>query len=376
MSYAAQVREELQGRGRVTLGLYPHPTTIASANDLNLNYEASWFTISGTTTINGIKKNDARKGTVICLDFSGALTLANAASPGAGYSAIYTGTGADLTTTANSTLMLVYDGTAWHIPDINTGGSALTGVTAGTVTASKAVVVDANKDIGDFRNLDAVNIDAGASGTAGTVDVFPTTASTGKLAISATDNAGNTTTTVTNDSQAGARTYAIPDAGASADFDMLVGAYSGVGAATSKYQVIFKKTGIADNSATSVATFTIPNGNHAAAARVTLLASNGGADAFESSRVAAGTLVFARTTGVNAVGTAVALTGAGIATVAAGATHTLAYGLASVVGAVGATNTIDLQVTIDDSGNLGSNQVVVFIELFNAEASGVTVAAA
>ena len=44
--------------------------------------------------------------------------------------------------------------------------AVLDGVTAGTVTASKAVVVDANKDIGDFRNLDAVNIDAGASGSA------------------------------------------------------------------------------------------------------------------------------------------------------------------------------------------------------------------
>jgi len=34
--------------------------------------------------------------------------------------------------------------------------SALNGVTAGTVAASKAVVVDSNKDIGDFRNVKAV----------------------------------------------------------------------------------------------------------------------------------------------------------------------------------------------------------------------------
>ena len=40
------------------------------------------------------------------------------------------------------------------------------------------------------------NIDAGASGTAGTVDIFPTTASTGKMAFVAASNAGDTTTTL------------------------------------------------------------------------------------------------------------------------------------------------------------------------------------
>jgi hypothetical protein len=95
---------------------------------------------------------------------------------------------------------------------------------AGTVQASKAVVVDANKDAGDFRNLDAVNIDAGASGTAGSVDIFPATASKGKIAITAADSAGDTTTTIVNASQAGARTYTIPDAGASASFVMTEGA--------------------------------------------------------------------------------------------------------------------------------------------------------
>lgn len=103
---------------------------------------------------------------------------------------------------------------------------------AGTVQASKAVVVDANKDAGDFRNLDAVNFDAGASGVAGTVDVFPSTASKGKLAITAADSAGDTTTTLVNASQAGARTYTIPDAGASASFVMTEGAQTINGAKT------------------------------------------------------------------------------------------------------------------------------------------------
>ena len=68
------------------------------------------------------------------------------------------------------------------------------------------------------------NVDAGASGTAGTVDVFPATAAKGKVSLTAADSAGDTTTTLVNASQAGARTYTIPDAGASASFVMSEGA--------------------------------------------------------------------------------------------------------------------------------------------------------
>lgn len=101
--------------------------------------------------------------------------------------------------------------------DLGVAESAvLDGVTAGTVTASKAVVVDANKDVGDFRSLDVVNLDAGASGTAGSVDVFPATASRGKLALLAVNNDGNTTTTISNAAMAQASVVSIPDPGAAA----------------------------------------------------------------------------------------------------------------------------------------------------------------
>lgn len=89
-------------------------------------------------------------------------------------------------------------------------------VTAGTVVASKALVVDSNKDLSALRNLVLTNLDAGASGTAGTVDVFPTTASKGKLAISVTDQTGNTTASVVMGAQAAARTLTIPDPSVSA----------------------------------------------------------------------------------------------------------------------------------------------------------------
>ena len=145
-------------------------------------------------------------------------------------------------------------------------------------------------------------------------------------------------------------------------------------AATTEHKVIKKVTGIADNTATDVFTVTVPNANHAAAVKITLLSSNGSTDAFESSRVAVGTVVLARTTGANVSAAVSTLTLAQIATVAAGATHTLAYGVSAISGAVGATNTFTIQVTIDDSGNTGANQVVAVAELVNAEATGVTIA--
>lgn len=88
----------------------------------------------------------------------------------------------------------------------------------GTVEASKIVVVDANKDIGDFRNLDCVNLDAGSSGVAGSVDVFPATASKGKLSFTCADQMGNTTVTFQADEMGQATTVHLPDPGAAASY--------------------------------------------------------------------------------------------------------------------------------------------------------------
>jgi hypothetical protein len=149
------------------------------------------------------------------------------------------------------------------------------------------------------------------------------------------------------------------------------------GAATTATSRIAKKTGIADNTATAVFTVTVPNGNHAAAIRVHAIGSSGGADAFESTATLEGNIVVARTTGANAVVTAAAAALTGTATVAAGAALTsFAYGVSAVAGAAGATNTFDITVTINDSGNLGSNQCVMLAECINAESNGVSMAAA
>ena len=102
------------------------------------------------------------------------------------------------------------------------------GVTAGTATASKALVLGASKEIATITSatittltaptVNATNIDAGASGTAGTVDIFPTTAAKGKVAITATDNTGDTTTTINVGAHATTRAYGVPDAGGNGKF--------------------------------------------------------------------------------------------------------------------------------------------------------------
>jgi hypothetical protein len=147
------------------------------------------------------------------------------------------------------------------------------------------------------------------------------------------------------------------------------------GGAKSRDAIMKTVTGIADNSPTDVLTITIPNANHAAALRLLFLSSNGGTDAYESSRAAQGLVVFQRNTGAVAIATAASIADGVIATNAVGgsATHSLAYAVSAVTGAAGASNSFTITVTIDDSGNIGSNQLVVFAELINAAATGVTI---
>jgi len=95
------------------------------------------------------------------------------------------------------------------ITELNSLGS----VTAGVVSASKAVVASADKDVGDFRNLDVVNLDAGASGTAGSVDIFPTTGTSGKWSLTCAAQTGNTTVETMADAMGQATTVHIADPG-------------------------------------------------------------------------------------------------------------------------------------------------------------------
>lgn len=100
------------------------------------------------------------------------------------------------------------------VASLTAAQEALLGATAGVVTASKAVVVDSNKDAASFRNVTVTNLDAGASGTAGSLDVFPSTASKGKLTIDCANQDGNTTVTLRAAAMAQASVISIPDPGA------------------------------------------------------------------------------------------------------------------------------------------------------------------
>lgn len=90
----------------------------------------------------------------------------------------------------------------------------------GALKSGSASIGSGNTTLAGDLVVAGGDADLGASGTAGTLDIFPTTASKGKTQITATANTGDTTTTITNAAQAGARTYTIPDAGASTNFMM------------------------------------------------------------------------------------------------------------------------------------------------------------
>ncbi len=252
----------------------------------------------------------------------------------------------------------------------------LDGVTAGTVTASKAAVVDANKDLSALRNLTVTNLDAGASGTAGTVDIFPATVAKGKTALSSADNTGDTTTAITVQAQAAARTYTIPDAGADAAFDLIKGNAAAAGGAGWTGTLVVRKTGIANNTATDVITVTVPNGNHNGAIYLDIMAHLGtGTDASESTRVATGAIAICRQTGATTVAVASTLAQTAIATSAGGGTLTLAYGVSAITGAVGATNTFTIQVTLVVTGTITDHACMIFARSLNSAASGLTMAA-
>lgn len=233
----------------------------------------------------------------------------------------------------------------------------------------------------------AMTLAAGSTNT-GTITVNGKTS--GSLIITAADATAEAVTFSVAAQTVGAGSAAIPDLTNSADeFAMvdlaqtltnkeltspLVGTRLDMnavpGAATSVSKTVVRKNGIGDAAATSVLQFTCPNAAHAAVAKITILAS---VDDQESVRCAQGLLVFSRVAASNVVGTAAGLVLDAIATGGA-ETLTLAYSLAAAVGAAGASNTMDMQVTCNTSAAADS-EVIVICELINSEATGITVAA-
>jgi hypothetical protein len=88
-----------------------------------------------------------------------------------------------------------------------------------TQKAVKAAIADAVAG-----GVGITNLDVGASGTAGTIDVFPATESKGKLTIAVGDQAGDTAVSLSVLAMGQATTVAIPDPGAAAGYVVMTSA--------------------------------------------------------------------------------------------------------------------------------------------------------
>ena len=156
----------------------------------------------------------------------------------------------------------------------------------------------------------------------------------------------------------------------------IVGGTGVVAAAATSTRKTYATTGLADGVATPTFTVTIPNGAESATLHVRVtgsLGAGGAIGANECSNALEGNIVITRTTGVAAV--AVASTAAQTATgcVVGATTETLAYAVSAIAGAVGASNTFTVNVTITKGGGGSNNHTVLTAaELTNANASGVT----
>lgn len=104
------------------------------------------------------------------------------------------------------------------------------GASASFMMTQGAQTVVGNNLFSGTTQINTLNI--GVSGTVGALSLFSGTASKGKWLFTPVDNTGDTIMTITNAAQAGAYTYTIPSAGASASFMMTQGSQTVVGAQT------------------------------------------------------------------------------------------------------------------------------------------------
>lgn len=109
---------------------------------------------------------------------------------------------------------------------------ASTAVNASIIPVSNAANVDLGSSSILFTNIYGGTVNAGQSGFQGTFVLYPSTASKGSTLIQMSNNSGATNTTMNFATQAGSRTYTVPDAGASASFVMTQGTQTIAGSTT------------------------------------------------------------------------------------------------------------------------------------------------
>jgi len=149
------------------------------------------------------------------------------------------------------------------------------------------------------------------------------------------------------------------------------------GAAGSVTTFMKAVSGIADNVATTVLTVTCPNAAQSAFLRVKLCASlgaGGAVGANEATAIMELIIAMTRTPGAN-MGRNMAFAAQTSSLVVGAATITLTPSTTAVAGAVGATNTYDLQVTIAHGSGASTNHTCLLEAiLINANATGITAA--
>lgn len=144
-----------------------------------------------------------------------------------------------------------------------------------------------------------------------------------------------------------------------------------VAGAAGQVQRIVKAVTVVDNTATDLATVTVPNAIHGAGIRVFAMGALGDGDSADS---AIWDIGVSRIAGAAAKAVASSKVGAG-ATAGATANAVLTISVTGMTGAVGASQTFKIQAKVARSAGAADNHpVVAVIEVLNALASGVTVA--
>lgn len=215
----------------------------------------------------------------------------------------------------------------------------------------------------DFTNRQVAN-DVYVDGSTGALTLGTGTSGTSSKVIADNTLSGQATTTPYIETATVANGGAVP----------------GVqGGPASSVTLLKNTSAIADNTATTIFTVTIPNAANAATITIGLTASlgaGGAIGAFEESLTAFGAIILTRTAGVATTAVATALTNTGKTNVAgADSTATLAYSVTAMTGAVGATQTFNVQVTIAHGGGSSTNHTCLAeATVYNANAAGVTIA--
>lgn len=205
----------------------------------NDNARLSWFI--GTTEI---ARMDATSGFVNlgagAASFTGSIT-AFAGGGQASATALTTAMNDVTTVASNFDSVKLPTPIAGQVVRVRNSGAAILSVfpvTGGTINGM-AANLSIDVPVGGLVELIAISATAWKLMT--TLDLVAPSTQKGNLVIKAADNAGNTQTIITNASQAAARTYTIPDAGASAaSFVMTEGAQTLNGVMTFSVGGLFK----------------------------------------------------------------------------------------------------------------------------------------